>query len=189
MNIYLIDKLIPADHFESAQLEKNYFPDELIADPRATQEWYAKNPETDILVKDRETGEIIGHILFLPIDDYLFELIKSGNYLDTRITPEHIITYDKPGVYKLYFCVICVAPRYRRHNISRLMIREYAKKISELKGRGIIFSEVIADAITPEGIRFCEKALGMRAIQNSAHDSHIMQVSGTNFYNMLLCLK
>ncbi|MFA4942584.1 MAG: GNAT family N-acetyltransferase [Patescibacteria group bacterium] len=189
MNIYLIDKLTLEDHFASAKLEKNYFSDDLIADPKVTWGWYAKNPETYVMAKDCKTGEIIGHLLFLPIDDYLFELIKSGNYVDTNITPEHIITYNKPGIYKLYFCVVCVAPLYRQHNISRLMIEAYAKKFRDLKSRGIIFSEVIADAVTLEGVRFCERALGMRAIQNSAHNSHIMQVSGDDFYKILLNLE
>jgi len=188
MEIYLTDKLTSEDHFESAQLEKNYFSDDLIADPRMTLDWYAKNPETYVLAKDRETGKIVGHILFLPIDDYLFELIKSGNYVDTNITPEHIITYNNLGKYKLYFCVICIAPKYRQLSISHLMMRAYAKKISDLKKRGITFSEVIADAITPEGTRFCKKALGMKMIQNSTHGSHIMRVSGDDFYSILLNL-
>jgi GNAT superfamily N-acetyltransferase len=185
MKISIIEKLTLQDHIETAKIEENYFEKEFIASPEVTQSWYEHNNDTYVVARNEDTGLVAGHMSFIPMDDHLYELIESGDYVDTQISPEYIIRYDKPGTYKLYFCVICVAPEHRGRGVSQILMKEYAKRLLALKENGIIFSDVISDTITEDGKHFAQNVLGMDVKNSSAHGSKIMHVGGNVFYEKL----
>jgi len=185
MNILVTSKLSKGNHIAMAKIEANYFEHELIADYETTIKWHDSNEDSCIIALDKDTGLIAGHMSFVPVDNYFYDLMLKGNFVDTQITSEHIIQYKHPGIFKLYFCVVCVAPSYRGKNISRIILKEYARRFLELKERGIIFSDIVADAITEEGRRFCQNVLGMSFVGGSKHQSKIMHVGANIFYEKL----
>jgi len=95
------------------------------------------------------------------------------------------LKYDKLGKFKLYFCVICVAPEYRKQGVSNMLVKEYAEKLLALKKQGIYFTDIIADTITDSGGKFARKVLGMEVKKESMHASEIMWTDGESFYERL----
>lgn len=184
-NFSIAENLTFEDNVRMAEIEESYFDKSFIALPEVTWKWHKHNPRTVIAVRDDGTGLIIGHMMFLPIDDQLYLKIKGGNFIDTEISTEHILKYVKPGKYKLYFYVICVAPEYRKQGVSIMLVKEYAKKLLDLKKQGIYFTDIIADTITDSGGKFARKVLGMEVKKESMHASEIMWTDGESFYERL----
>lgn len=171
------------DHDDIARLEEYYFDKAQIVPSEFAYSWSQKNKDIYILAKDK--NNLVGWISFIPVDDYLYNLLASGSIVDTEITADHIVNLDKPGNYKVYFSVVCVLPEFKGKGISDLLIHEYAKYFLELKKKGVVVTDIIADTIKAEGVRFSEKSLGMKFKINSLHGSQIMYVSGNDFYNKL----
>jgi hypothetical protein len=181
----IADKLSFEDHVRMAEIEKNYWNEELISKPEITFEWSKHNPDTIVAVRDTKTNLLAGHLSIIPIDDKIYNKIKSGNYVDTEIPIEHIKKYDSPGEYKLYCCATAIAPEYKGGPTFKMMIKEYIRKFNSFEKNGIYLTDVISDNLTSIGEKF-SKISGMNLINTSNHNSKIMWTDGLMFKKKLI---
>jgi hypothetical protein len=137
--------------------------------------WHKRNPDIYTMILDRTTRNVVGYINAMPLSDDYLERILAGNTLDTDIPEEQICTFDFPDRYRLYFSSIGIHPSYQSPAAFRSLYNAFIEKLGFLAKQEIFFSEIIADAVTPEGHRLCLYA-GMNEIKKSKHNSTIYRI-------------
>ena len=174
---YLIkpEEITDDDIKEVLAMEAEIYKEDECQDFDLCQKIHRINPYTDLFFKDLRTGKIVANIDICPITDECYELFKSGEFMDSEITPEMVVAYDMPALYNLYFTGIAIKEEYRNTSLLLLMISEAVNTLIKLGDRGILFKRMIADAVTPNGERFC-KIFGMKNILNTEHGSKIYEV-------------
>ncbi len=166
-----------ADIIECYNIERLLLPHELISPVEVVLEWYRYNNYIMHGVRDIETKKLIAFINAIPITDSLFAEIEKGNYVDTHIPISEIREYNIPDFYKLYLCSFCVHPEYHNSNAFKLLYDSFIDLLLELASKKDIYiSDLIADAVTPDGEKLC-KIVDMKHICNSSHKSNIYKTT------------
>lgn len=135
-------------------------------------EWHARNSQIYTMILDPITKNVVGYINSMPLEANFFNKIKSGTTIDLDIPPCEIRKYDLPDFYLMYFSSIGIHPSYHSTNAFRFLYDAFIKKLIILAKNEIFISEVIADAITPEGRQLCSFA-GMKEVCKTNHNSSI----------------
>jgi hypothetical protein len=139
-------------------------------------EWHSINPDIYFMLKDIVEEKIIAYVNLAPITKECFDIIKTGEVWDIEISEDSILPYEFPGVYYLNFTSIVVHPDHRNVGCIIKFIDAIANKIISLSQQEIYFKAMVADAVTPEGEKFC-KMFGMQKVLETKHDSKIYSVS------------
>lgn len=134
------------------------------------------NPYIYLFFKDNKTGKIVGNIDINPVSDECYDLIRSGRFYDSQITPEMLLPYDMPALYNIYFCGIMIREEYRNTALFLYMFNAVIDLFMNIGNRGILPRKMIADAVTENGIKFC-KLFGMEKVKDSEHQSSLYEVS------------
>lgn len=137
---------------------------------------FKANKENGIIVRERATGEIVGYSMLLPINDEMYERIKTGTFVDTDFRPEMVIKYGEPGIYHLYFASVVVRPDHRSASLILTMMDAMVQDFIDLTSRGIFFENMIADVVSRDGIKFC-RLFGLNEVCATNHNSFIYEVS------------
>ncbi|NTV09418.1 MAG: hypothetical protein HGA47_01415 [Zoogloea sp.] len=178
MKLVVDSRLTFADHIRMSDIERNYFKSKYWTPPYISWEYYLKNNETYLGVRDMDSGKMAGHICILPIADELFQKIIAGDHIDSDIDIDHILKYDAPGRYKLHFFSIAIENRYKLSNIHAILFKALKAKVGDLAERGIVFTDVTAECVTKAGAVICESILNMKCVTQTAHDSRIYWANG-----------
>lgn len=138
--------------------------------------WFEINNTIYTMIKDVQTNKVVAYINAAPITDECYEDIREGKYADAEINDEHIVSYDLPGLYNLYFASVVVDQSYQNIGILKYIYDTFVEKMIKLLERDIVIERVIADAISSKGRKFCE-LFGMKKIKNETnHNSTIYEV-------------
>ena len=142
------------------------------------QNWalFKTNRESGFVVRDRETGKLVGYTMLLPVTDSTYLRIRKGAFMDTELTPEMIVKYDAPGIYHLYFTGVVVHPDHRSGRMVMAMFNAMIDDFIALAKRGIFIDRMIADVVTLDGRKFC-RFFGLDKVCESNHHSTIYEVS------------
>lgn len=133
--------------------------------------WNKKtNCQIYTMIKDMESDDIVAYINAAPINDKCYEEIKSGKYADVNINDDDIERYDIPKEYSVYFASIVVNWENAKSNIFILLYGAFIEKLINLAKEGYIVSRLLADAVSAEGKKLCEKS-GMKKIKDTEHDN------------------
>ena len=176
---YLIkpEEITDDDIKEVLAMEAEIYKEDECQDFELCQKINRINPYTDLFFKDLRTGQIVGNIDVCPITDECYELMRSGEFMDSEITIDMVVPYDMPSLYNLYFTGIAVRDEYRNSPLFVTMFNEAVKRFIMLgEEKGVFVKRMIADAVTNNGERFC-KIFGMKKILDSEHGSKIYEVS------------
>ena len=141
------------------------------------QNWalFKTNRESGFVVRERETGQIVGYTMLLPVDDSTYLRIRKGAFMDTELTPEMVLRYDAPGIYHLYFTGVVVHPDHRSARMVLAMVNAMIEDFIALSRRGIFIDRMIADVVTLDGKKFC-RFFGLDKVCESNHHSTIYEV-------------
>jgi len=138
--------------------------------------WHSINPYIYFMLKDLTKNEIVGYVNVAPVTQDCYESIITGQIWDIEISEDAILPYEFPGIYYLNFTSIVIHPEYRNAGMVIKFVDAISNKIIELFKHEIYFKAMIADAITPEGDKFC-RLFGMKQITETVHKSKIYHVS------------
>lgn len=159
-----------------AQLDGSSFDDIYHSSPEQNYALFRTNRESGFVVRDRESGKIVGYTMLLPVDDVTYMKIRKGCFLDTELTPDMVRKYDAPGIYHLYFTGVVVHPKHRSVRMVLSMINAMVDDFLELSRRGIFIDRMIADVVTLDGKKFC-RFFGLDKVCESDHHSTIYEVT------------
>lgn len=146
--------------------------------------WYEKNRDIFVFVLDGE--KVVGYICLLPISAGIYQEIRKGVVKeDITIPQEDILAYKDGEEYNLYIFSTVLHPAYHGSEYLKLMLEGVQKNIFRLCKEGVKFNKILADTISPKGIKLA-RSLGFREICQSNHDSIIYE---SDFANLLINLE
>ncbi len=164
------------DIAQAAYLDRLVYDDIYLVTIDQCAEWIAANPDIYILAKDVHTDRYIAYANLMPVTDECYERIKKGDFIDTGITADMILSYDMPFPYSLYFSSIVVHPEYQNTEVFMEMFNAIVDKFVTLGEHEVFIRRMIADAVTPNGEKFC-KLFGMKKLKGSDHDSSLYEIT------------
>lgn len=176
--IVIEGKDVTEDDIKGAlELDKKYYGEVLDDDEQFTIEkckkWFLINNMIYTMIKERETNRIVGYINATPVTNSCYEDIKNGKYADVNIDDEDIEAYLYPGYYNLYFASIVVDKDLYDFTILKKLCDAFYNKLINLLRNNFIITRVVADAISFEGRKMCEK-FGMIKVQNETNHKSIV---------------
>jgi hypothetical protein len=164
------------DIADAAYLDRLVYDDIFLVTVEQCAEWIAVNPDIYILAKDLNTDKFIAYANLMPVTDECYERLKNGDFIDTGITPDMILSYDMPCPYNLYFSSIVIHPDYQNTEVFMEIFNAIIDKFINLGEHEVFIQRMIADAVTSNGEKFC-KLFGMTKLKGSTHDSSLYEVT------------
>lgn len=166
-----LDAIRQAVHLDSLVYDNIYH-----VDTTQCEEWFEVNPDIYVMARDASSGQIIAYVNASPVTDDCYEKIKAGNFIDTGITADMILSYDMPFPYSLYFSSIVIHPDYHNTKVFMELYNSIIDKFVLLGQHEVYIRRMVADAVTKNGEKFC-KLFGMKKIKGSDHDSSLYEVT------------
>lgn len=170
------DELAYKDFIDMYEIDQKVMRNDLIADIETTYAWFKYNQYTHIVVRDTFSHKTIGYFSVLPITEEIYEKIITGDFQDKDFTEDAIKQYVFPDFYRVYIAGVGIDPAYQNTGaFVKLYNALIDMFISLAKEREIYISEVLAEASTKQGEKFC-KMVGMRKITNTPNDTDIYKL-------------
>jgi len=161
------------DFLDMFEIDKKVLREDLIASAETAYSWYEYNNMTHVAVRDFVSQKIVGYFSALPVTDDVYQKIRQGEFKDKDFTIDAIQQYIFSDFYKLYIAAVAIDPQYQN---TGAFIRLYNALIDMLlalaKERDIYISEVIAEASTKQGEKFC-KMVGMKKISQTENETDV----------------
>lgn len=143
--------------------------------PEECWRWFKLNPDIYCFIEDTQTQKIVAYTNTAPITEECYDKIKSGKFLTTNITENMILSFEMPYPYSLYFFSVVIHPQHQNTQLFFMLVSALVEKFIGLTARDVYIKRMIADAVTPNGEKFC-KLFGMNKITESAHSSSLYEV-------------
>ena len=164
------------DIAKAAYLDRLVYDDIYLVTVEQCEEWIAVNPDIYVLAKDITTDKYIAYANLMPVTDECYERLKNGDFIDTGITPDMILSYDMPCPYNLYFSSIVIHPDYQNTEVFMEIFNAIVDKFITLGEHEVFIHRMIADAVTKNGEKFC-KLFGKSKVKGSTHDSSLYEIT------------
>lgn len=169
-------QITPKDIQEAVELDLLVYDDVYHVDATQCEEWYHVNPDIYVMAKDNTTNKVIAYVNISPVTDECYERIKNGDFIDTGITADMILSYDMPFPYSVYFSSIVIHPEYQNTNVFTKLLNAIIKKFVYLGEHEVYIKRMVADAVTHNGEKFC-KLFGMNKLKGSNHESTLYEIT------------
>ncbi len=175
-------KIISGKEVTNSDIEQAVKLDELIydnvyqVDSTLCEEWVKVNPDIYVMAKDKATNKVIAYVNISPITDECYDRLKNGDFIDSKITPDMILSYDMPFPYSVYFSSIVIHPDYQNTEVFMELFNAIIDKFIYLGHHEVYIRRMIADAVTKNGEKFC-KLFNMTKVKGSDHNSTLYEVS------------
>jgi len=164
------------DIAKASYLDRLVYDDIYLVTVEQCAEWIAVNPDIYVFAKDITTDRFIAYANLMPVTDECYERLKNGDFIDTGITPDMVLSYDMPYPYSLYFSSIVIHPDYQNSEVFMEIFNAIVDKFITLGEHEVFIKRMIADAVTPNGEKFC-KLFGMTKVKGSTHDSSLYEIT------------
>ena len=142
--------------------------------------WIRRNPDIYTFLIDRETRTPAGYINAMPVNDDLYNEIRSGRVTDNKVPEASIRPFL--GTVKIYLMSIAIDEKYRRWGDGilqqayvQLLTGFLDKLIYYARNSGVRTTHLLATAWTPEGRGMCE-FFSMREIGKDAFGDSIFEL-------------
>ncbi len=176
IEVVLSDELSYDDFMDMYEIDKKVMRGDLIADIETTYKWFKFNKYTHIGVRDITSKKLVGYFSVLPITDETYNKIVSGNFEDKDFTSDDLEQYIFSDFYRVYIAGVGIDPEYQN---TGAFIKLYNALIdlflSLAKDGEIYISEILAEASTKQGEKFC-KMVGMKKISNTKNDTDVYRL-------------
>lgn len=164
-----------ADIAQAAYLDRLVYDDIYLVTVEQCEEWMAVNPDIYVLAKDTKTNRFVAYANLTPVTDECYERIKKGDFIDTGITADMVLSYDMPFPYSLYFSSIVIHPDYQNTEVFMEIFNAIVDKFITLGKHEVFIRRMIADAVTKSGEKFC-RMFGMTKLKESDHGSSLYEI-------------
>ncbi len=170
------DELSYNDFKDMFEIDKKVMRGDLIADIETAYGWFKYNKYTHIGVRDINTKRIVGYFSALPVTDETYYKIVSGDFEDKDFTSDDIEQYIFSDFYKVYIAGVGIDPEYQNTGAFIKLYNALIDLFISLAKNGEIYiSEILAEASTKQGEKFC-KMVGMKKISSTNNDTDVYQL-------------
>ena len=133
---------------QACMLDRMVYSDDLRGEPSDCEKWFKVNPDIYVMIRDIQKGVIVGYINIAPVTDECYDLFKSGEFVDTGLTSEMMLSYDMPFPYSLYFTSIVIHPDYQNSEVFMKLFSAVVDKFIWLGHHEVYVKRMIADAVS-----------------------------------------
>ncbi len=161
---------------QAVELDALVYDDIYHVDSTVCEEWFEVNPDIYVMAKDIASDKIIAYVNVSPVTEECYDRIKKGDFIDTGITADMILSYDMPFPYSLYFSSIVIRPDYHNTEVFMELFNAIIDKFLLLGEHEVYIKRMVADAVTKNGEKFC-RLFGMKKIKGSDHDSSLYEIT------------
>lgn len=138
---------------QAVALDRAVYPQSYWLDDETALGYLYARPEVYTYAVDGD--ELVAYLNMSCIDERSYLTLLEGYQNDLCIDAGNL-TEPMPNCNNyLYFSSIAVAPAYRGIGIARKLFARFGEKLSLLRKRGVYFTDVIADAVSPHGEKAC----------------------------------
>ncbi len=170
------DELSYKDFMDMFEIDQKVMRGDLIADISTAYSWYKYNRYTHIVVRDIASQKTVGYFSVLPITADIYEKIITGDFQDKDFTEDALEQYIFPDFYRVYVAAVGIDPTYQNTGaFIKLYTALIDMFISLARDREIYISEVLAEASTKQGEKFC-KMVGMKKIATTPNDTDVYRL-------------
>ncbi|MDE5978358.1 MAG: toll/interleukin-1 receptor domain-containing protein [Turicibacter sp.] len=170
------DELSYNDFKDMFEIDKKVMRGDLIADIETAYGWFKYNKYTHIGVRDINTKRIVGYFSALPVTDETYHKIVSGDFEDKDFTSDDIEQYIFSDFYRVYIAGVGIDPEYQNTGAFIKLYNALIDLFISLAKNGEIYiSEILAEASTKQGEKFC-KMVGMKKISSTNNDTYVYQL-------------
>lgn len=161
---------------KALELDRKFYkiPDTEQFDIEKCIRWNNKtNNQIYTMLKDMQTGDIIGYINVAPVNNKCYEEIKAGKYADADIDDDDIVEYKEsvePRKYNLYFASFVLDTTKDQFIRFKLLYDAFIEKLINMTKSNIFIYRMIADAVSSDGKALCN-GIGMKKIMDTEHDT------------------
>ncbi len=170
------EELTYRDFVDMYEIDKKVMREDLIANTETTYSWFKHNNYTHIAVRDVNSSKLVGYFSILPITNDIYNKIMCGDFQDKDFTPDAIEQYIFSNFYRIYIAGVGIDPSYQN---TGAFIKLYNALIdlflSLAKDREIYISEILAEASTKQGEKFC-KMVGMKKVCSTNNDTDVYRI-------------
>lgn len=171
-------KDVPPEDVEAIiALDRESFAEAYQVAPEQDIVLFKANRENGLVIKDSKTGKVVAYSMLLPVGEEIYDRILAGKFIDTALTPDMVLTFDRPGVYRMYFASIVIHPAHRGASLLLTMFDAMVADFVSLAERGIFGASLAADVVSQDGEKFA-KLFGLTEIRKTDHASRIFEVRG-----------
>lgn len=176
IEVVFSDELSYDDFNDMFEIDKKVMRGDLIADVETAYGWFKYNKYTHIGVRDINTKKLVGYFSVLPITDETYNKIVSGDFEDKNFTSDDIEQYIFPDFYRVYIAGVGIDPEYQNTGAFIKLYNALIDLFISLAKNGEIYiSEILAEASTKQGEKFC-KMVGMKKISNTNNDTDVYKL-------------
>ena len=176
--VVLRGKDVPPEDVEAIiALDRESFAEAYQVAPEQDIALFKANRENGLVIKDSKTGAVVAYSMLLPVRESIYRQILSGKFVDTALTPDMTLTFDHPGVYRMYFASIVIHPEHRAASLLLTMFDAMVADFIALAERGIFGESLAADVVSRDGEKFA-KLFGLVEVCHTDHASRIFEVRG-----------
>lgn len=137
-------------------------------------QFFKKNKQSFIFLKDYKKDELAGYLLVLPLTDEAYKIIKSGKVIDVSyIKEEHILPFVI-GSNKLYISSIVVNPKYQGHGVGNSLLKYLFEDLRIKEEAGFITESILADTVSKGGYETLSN-YGLQLYKKSNHKSNTLE--------------
>lgn len=170
------EELTYSDFIDMFEIDKKVMREDLIADTETTYSWFKHNRYTHIGVRAISSGKIVGYFSVLPITDDIYDKILRGDFQDKDFTSDSIEQYIFSNFYRIYIAGVGIEPKYQNTGAFITLYNALIDLFLSLaKDREIYISEILAEASTKQGEKFC-KMVGMKKICTTNNDTDVYRL-------------
>jgi len=163
MRFIIENDLTLNDFKEIEDIEKSYFDPDTIVPSSQRYDWYASNRDVDIVIRNSDNHEIVGEIAIVPLSKDQYYKFINGEFADTELTGDTMLTYENNKDYYLMFVVVAIKEEYRNNRRALYyLLKGTCEKIKQLQNRGIKYINMCTEGQTPNGQKFIDGFLNLR---------------------------
>ena len=164
------------DFIDMYNIDRKVMREDLIADVKTTFSWFMHNRFTHIAVRDKSSQKIIGYFSILPVTNEIYAKIVDGDFLDKEFTCDCIEQYIFPDFYRVYVAGVGIDPLFQNTGAFIALYNSLIDLFIYLaKDREIYVSEILAEASTKQGEKFC-KIVGMKKISSTKNRTDVYRL-------------
>ena len=167
MDEYVFENANDEDIKEIALIEKEFFGDYAdMYDMDFLTKWYSHNPGMFWVVRDTQSGQVVGFTITAPVTSELYDKMLSGEVHDMdKFSASDVLTHTDSEYY--YFADICLSKKRINGTKNRFLalVAMMSGIQNHLDKTGV--KHVVSTAITDEGV---QTSLGMGFEDKGGYD-------------------
>lgn len=178
-----MEELTLKDFVDMEKIDHQYFPNANITPAKEAYNWYLKDKNTIVALK--EDGVVVAYINLLSLKKEIFDKIKHNQMNESQTKMADLETNKDKYMEYLYFASIAVEKGHRDLKTATKLFLKCREMLKNLLNSNIKIKEVMADCSTKEGKEIAKRILHLKPYMNTSHNSEIYVLDGNAFIKNL----